>query len=166
MKKLKYVKLFENFNQTSESKNKPIVEYLETGFDVSYYQDLEPKVKEIITKLKESAEIKKIISDFMKRFQNKSGELDYSDKVYGNTLQQLLGKIYQGSKNLFDFEKEVTMDLTGITPPKLAGKTYGDIMASVINHNLHEITGLTKQQLPVGYANRTDYSIKNERTRF
>lgn len=133
----------------------------------------------------ESNEIKKVVSDFIKRFGDKDGYINkQSDKVYGQTLEQLLGKVYQASKNLFDFKEEVKNDKGHIMPPskwlsvshpchksiyigeEITGITYGQIMASIINKNLVEITGLTKDQLPSGSTDNWSYRQKLNAQRF
>ena len=212
MKKLKYIKLFESFDETI---NKEIFEALQEPicvYDLNDYDrypkssevynkfkknpnydnvdwggifGLESKIQEIITKLKESSEIKKVVSDFIKRFGDKDGYINkQSDKVYGQTLDQLLGKIYQASKNVFDFKEEVKNDKGHIMPPsewlsgshpchrslyigeEITGITYGQIMASIINKNLVEITGLTEEQLPSGSTDNWSYRQKVNAPRF
>ena len=212
MKKLKYVKFFESFDKTTDKKifealQEPICVYDLDDYDrhpksSEVYNrlkknpnydnvdwggifGLESKIQEIVTKLKESNEIKKVVVDFIKRFGDKDGRINKnSDKVYGQTLDQLLGKIYQASKNVFDFNEEVKNDKGHIMPPSLwlrgshpchrsilpddeiTGITYGQIMASIVNKNLVEITGLTKEQLPSGSIDNWSYRQKVNSPKF
>ena len=168
MTKLKYIQLFENFKETFNKVDEKLQLHKgigETDIDVSSIfgtyttptgkynskvskeaeEKLELKIKEIVSTLKENEEIKKIVLDWSKRFLDENGSIKSKSSVDKNsTILKLFGKIYQSSKNIFDFEEEVKDDKGEILGRVYQGKghTYGHIMKSIINNNIDEITGI------------------------